>query len=150
MSASATASRLQAGLGSLESQLDWEPGNPGTLGPGHSELAMNLRSLLHGRMPGSQASFGLGWGCKLTAIEMEAKIKLKPELPRLPCSWLQEDPNTPPSPWPQHCLCRGLFWSCGLLDRNLTAMPLQPTRTRREHLKFDRFVEKKSNFFFFF
>lgn len=86
MSASATALRLQADLGSLESQLDWEPGNTGTLGTGQSELAMNLGSLLHGRTPGGQANFGLIWGCKLTAREMEAKIKLKPELPRLPCS----------------------------------------------------------------
>ena len=85
-SASAMALRLQVDLRSLESQPDWEPRNPGTLGPGQSELAMNLCSLVDGRTPGRQANFGLIQGCKLTAIEMEAKIKLKLELPRLPCS----------------------------------------------------------------
>jgi len=108
MPASAMASRLQVDLRSLESQLDWQPGNPGTLGLGQCELATNLCSLLRGRMPGRQANFGLSWGCKLTATEMEAKIKLKPELPRLPCSWLKQDPKSHPSPWHLDCLCRGV------------------------------------------
>lgn len=46
---------------------------------------------------GGQASVGSSWGRKLSAAEMEAKIKFKAELPRLPCSWLKQDPKRSPA-----------------------------------------------------
>lgn len=72
-------------LWSPAGQLDWDPGNPATLGLNQQQTSASMA----GHLAGRQAGFGLSWDCKLTVIEVEAKMKLKPGLSWLPCSWLK-------------------------------------------------------------
>jgi len=75
--------------------------------------------------------------------------KVKARASKAPLLLAQAGSQIPSQPLaPGLFMQRGLFWNCGLLGRNLAAMPLQPTRTRREHFRFDRFVEKFCKFFF--
>lgn len=69
-------------------------------------------SPLFGRTPGRQANFGLSWGCKLTAMKMEAKIKLK--FRAFKASLLLAGVGSQIPPGPRDSLGSGFFWNYGL------------------------------------
>lgn len=80
------ASGLQAGCGAQ--QASWTVILE-TLRPSAHISLNEQQTAAASSMAESLAGFGLSWDCKLTAIEVEAKMKLKPGLSWLPYSWLK-------------------------------------------------------------